>query len=100
MTAEAAATYATIPYFVMPMVTVVVCVTPPPVAVTVTLRVPVVAVGATLICIPECPVPGAAMVLGLNVTFTPVPCPDAVNWMAELKPPEPVVVIFDRPVPP
>lgn len=40
------------------------------------------------------------MVLGLNVTFTPVPWPDADNEIAELKPPETVVVTFDRPVPP
>ena len=66
-------------------------------AVTVIVRVPVVAVRATLTCIPACPAPGAAIVLGLKVTFTPVPCPDADNEIAELKPPEIVVVILDRP---
>jgi len=78
----------------------VVFVTPPPVPVTVMVRVPVVAVVATRICIPACPDPGAGMVAGLKTTFTPVPCPEAVNAIAALKPPEMVVVIFEVPVAP
>lgn len=81
-------------------VRIAVCVTPPPLAVIVIVRDPVLAVAATLTCIPACPEPGAAMVLGLNVTFTPLPCPDAVNEIAALKPPETAVVIFDSPVAP
>ena len=81
-------------------VRVAVWVIPPPLAVMVIVRGPVFAVAATLICMPARPEPGAGMVLGLNVTFTPLPCPDAVNEIAALKPPETVVVIFDKPVAP
>ena len=81
-------------------VTVVVWVEPPPVPVTVIVRVPVVAFGATRICIEACPEPGAAMVLGLKRTFTPAPCPDADKAIAELKPPDTVVVICETPAPP
>ena len=78
-------------------VSVVVWVTPPPLAVMVIVWVPALAAVPTLISIPACPAPGAGMVLGLNVTWIPLPSPDAVNEIAELKPPETVVVIFDRP---
>ena len=75
-------------------------VTPPPVPVTVMVRVPVVAVEATMTCMAAVPAPGAAMEAGLKATFTPVPCPEAVKATAELKPPETVVVIFERAWPP
>ncbi len=78
--------------------TVVVFVTPPPVPVIVIVRFPVVAVFATLICMVALPEPGAAIEAGLNLTVTPVPCPEAVKAIAELKPPETVVVILDDPV--
>ena len=83
----------------MVRVTVVVFVTPPPVPVTVMVRVPVVAVFVTLICIVAWPEPGAAIEAGWKCTVTPDPCPDAVKAIAELKPPETVVVILDVPCP-
>src|SRR5258708_29902564 len=85
------------PYLIV-RVTVVVCVTPPPVAVIVMVRVPVLAVEATLISMPAFPAPGATMVVGLSLTMTPAPCPDADSAIAELKPPETAVVIFALPI--
>ena len=75
-------------------------VTPPPVPVTVMVRVPVVALAATLICMAACPVPGAGMVEGLKRTRTFAPCPEAVKPIDELKPPVAVVAILTRPMPP
>jgi hypothetical protein len=49
-------------------VTVVVCVTPPPLAVMVMVWFPSVALLPTLTVIVEVPEPGAAMLLGLKVT--------------------------------
>ncbi len=44
------------------------------------------------------PEPGAAMDVGLKVAVTPVGCPVAVRAIAELKPPETVVVIVEVPL--
>ena len=46
----------------------------------------------------EVPEPGAAMEVGLNPTVTPVGCPVADSAIAELKPPETVVVIVEVPL--
>lgn len=54
------------------ILTVVVCVTPPPVPVTVIVLSPVLAVEATVIRMVALPEPGAAMELGLKATVTPV----------------------------
>lgn len=51
----------------------------------------------TLTVIVELPAPGAGMELGLKVTVCKGPCPDADRAIAELKPPETVVVILDVP---
>ena len=61
---------------------------------------PVAVVEATAMLIAEVPAPGTAMDVGLKLTVTPVGWPDAVNAMAELKPPETAVVIVDEPLPP
>lgn len=45
----------------------------------------------------DVPAPGAAMELGLKVTLCAFPCPEADKLIAELKPPETVVVIVDVP---
>ena len=78
-------------------VTVVVCVTPPPVPVTVMVRVPSAVFEVVLIVIVEVPDPGAAIGLGLKLTVSRLPCPDADKLIAELKPPEPAVVIVAVP---
>ncbi len=78
--------------------TVVVCVVPPPVPVTVIVYVPVAVVAATAIVIVDVPEPGAAIEVGLNETVTPVGCPDAVNAIAELNPPDTAVVIVEVPL--
>ena len=78
-------------------VTVVVCVMPPPVAVTVIVCFPVGALLPTLMVICEVPLPGAFMELGLKVTVVELPSPDADKLIAELKPPETVVVIVEVP---
>lgn len=80
-------------------VTVVVCVTPPPVPWIVMVRVPVLDLRPTLTVIVEVPEPGAAIELGLNVTLFPLPAPEAVKLIAELKPPDIAVVIVEVPVP-
>jgi hypothetical protein len=63
--AASAETYA---YLRTSSVTVVVCVTPPPLAVMVIVWFPSVALLPTLTVIVEVPEPGAAMLLGLKVT--------------------------------
>jgi hypothetical protein len=45
----------------------------------------------------DVPEPGATMLLGLKVTVCALPCPEADKLIAELKPPETAVVIFDVP---
>jgi hypothetical protein len=78
-------------------VTVVVCVTPPPVPVMVIVWFPVLARLPTVTVIVDVPEPGAAMELGLKVTVTLLPPPEADKPIAELKPPETVVVMLDVP---
>jgi hypothetical protein len=51
----------------------------------------------TLTDMVEVPEPGAAMELGLRVTVWAVPCPEADRLIAELKPPETVVVMVAVP---
>ena len=60
------------PLGVMVRVTVVVCLTPPPLPVTVIGYVPVGAKFTSLIVMIELPEPGAPMVMGLKVTDTPM----------------------------
>jgi hypothetical protein len=54
-------------------------------------------VEATEIFIVDVPAPGAAIGVGLNETVTPEGCPLAESAMAELKPPETVVVTVHWP---
>jgi hypothetical protein len=79
-------------------VTVAVCVIPPPVPVTVIMYVPATVVEATARVRVEVPEPGAAMVEELKLAVTPVGAPLAVKAIAELKPPETVVVSVDLPL--
>lgn len=51
----------------------------------------------TLTVMVDVPAPGAGKGLGLNVTVWAFPCPEADKEMAELKPPEIVVVIVELP---
>jgi len=74
-----------------------VCLTLPAVPVIVMVWSPVLAVRPTLTVIVDVPEPGAAMELGLKVTDWALPCPVADKLMAELKPPETVVVIVTVP---
>jgi len=75
----------------MSIVTVVECVTPPPVPVTVRVWSPTTANLGTSIVRVDFPAPGAAIELGLKVT--PVPDTEEDKAIAESKPPETVVVI-------
>lgn len=75
----------------------VLCVTPPPVPVTVIVRVPRVALLPTLIVIVDDPVPGAGIGFELKLTVTRLPCPEADNVIAELKPFKAVVLIVEVP---
>lgn len=75
--------------------TFVVCVFPPPLAVMVMVRFPSEAFLFAVTVIVELPDPGAAIGDGENVTFTPPPCPVADKPIAELNPPERVVVIVE-----
>lgn len=78
--------------------TVAVWVMPPPVPVTVMVYVPVAVVEVTASVSVDVPEPGAAMEAGLRVAVTPVGAPVAVKAIAELKPPETVVVSVDAPL--
>jgi len=80
-------------------VTVVVCLTPPPLPVTVMLYVPGTASRNTLTVIVEVPEPGAGIVAGLKVAVTPGGVPEADKLMALLKPPLIVVVMVEVPAP-
>jgi hypothetical protein len=62
------------------------------------LLVPVLALLLAVNVTVDVPEPGAAMGVGLKLTVTPVGWPEADKAMAELKPPETVVVIFDVPL--
>jgi hypothetical protein len=70
---------------------------PPPVPVIVMVLFPVLAPWRTVIVIDEVPEPGAAIDEGLKLTVTPDGMPDADNAIAELRPPETVVVIVEVP---
>jgi len=75
-------------------VTVVVCVTLPPLPVIVIVWSPSVASLPTAIVMVDVPAPGAAMELGAKVTVWVLPTSSEVDKaIAELKPPEIVVVI-------
>ena len=81
-------------YVVTSIVTVVVCVTPPPLPVTVIVRFPS---GATLLAFTvmvDVPAPGFAIELGAKLTLR-LPSPEADKLIGESKPPEIVVVIVD-----
>lgn len=78
-------------------VTVVVCVTPPPLPVMVMVRDPVLAFRLASTVIVEVPEPGAAIELGLKLTVTPLPSPEADKLIAESNPPETAVVIVEVP---
>ena len=77
--------------------TVVVCSAPPPLPVIVMVWFPSVALLPTLTVMVDFPEPGAAMELGLKVTVWAAPCPEADRLIAELKPPEIVVVMVAVP---
>jgi hypothetical protein len=61
------------------------------------VRVPVLERELTRMVMVDVPEPGAAIELGLKVTVWPLACPEADKEMAELKPPEIVVVIVEVP---
>lgn len=61
------------------------------------VRLPVLARLLTVTVIFEVPEPGAAMELGLKLTVTPLPSPEADREIEELKPPETAVVIVEVP---
>lgn len=65
--------------------------------VTVIVRLPVLARLLTRTVIVEVPEPGAAIELGLKLTVTLFPSPEADNAIAESNPPEIVVLIVDSP---
>ena len=77
--------------------TVAVCVLPPPVPVMVMVNVFSAAVVPTLTVIVDVPEPGAAIDLGLKVTFCAPPAPAADNVIAESKLPRAAVVIVAVP---
>jgi hypothetical protein len=61
------------------------------------LLVPFLAVLATLVVMTDDPVPGAGIGFALKLTVTPLPCPEADNEIAELKPFKTVVLIVELP---
>ena len=75
-------------------VTVVECVTPPPVPVTVMVRLPSEANRPAFTVIVDVPAPGAAIELGLKLTLTP-DAVEADRAIAELKLPVIAVVIVE-----
>jgi hypothetical protein len=70
---------------------------PPPVAVMAIVWFPVDALLLALIVMVDVPPPGPAIELGLKVTVSPLPSPDADKLIAESKLPETVVVIVEVP---
>lgn len=78
-------------------VTRVVCTTPPPVPVIVIVRVPVLVRPDTRTVMVEVPEPGAEIEVGLKLTATLLPWPEADSEIAELNPPEMAVVILEIP---
>ena len=83
----------------MVSVTVVVCLTPPPLPVTVIGYVPSAAMRSTVTVMVELPAPGAGIMLGLKLTATPKGTPEAEILMELLKPPLIVVVMVETPTP-
>lgn len=71
---------------------------PPPVPVIVIGYVPAGALLATVIFISEVPDPGAAIELGEKLTVTPDGCPVADSPIAELNPPDTLVVTTAYPL--
>lgn len=65
---------------------------------TVILCDPAATVEATLIVMVDVPAPGAAIEVGLKEIVTPDGCPLAESAIAELKPPETVVVTLQEPL--
>jgi hypothetical protein len=63
----------------------------------VTMCFPTLALGPTWTVIVEVPEPGAAIELGLRVTVSPAPWPEADKEIDELKPPETAVAMVDVP---
>ena len=57
-------------------------------------------VEATVMVMVEVPDPGAAMEVGLKLTVTPAGWPLALKAIAELKPPETLVVMVEAPLAP
>jgi hypothetical protein len=82
------------------IVTVDVWVMPPPVPVTVTVYEPAGVDEPAASVMVDDPDPGAAIDVGLNAAVAPVGSPDALRAIAELKPPETVVVILLVPLDP
>jgi hypothetical protein len=78
-------------------VTVVVCVTPPPLAEIVTWEVPVAAALLAEKVRVELPLPGAPIEVGLKLAVTPAGRPEADREIAELNPPVTVVEIVPLP---
>jgi hypothetical protein len=76
---------------------VVLCVTPPPVPVTAIVVVPFLAFLAAAMVMTDDPVPGAGMGFGLKLTITRLPCPEADNEIAELKPFKAAVLMVEVP---
>ena len=60
--------------------------------------VPAVVPEATVKVTVDVPEPGAAIEVGLNPTVTPEGAPEELSAIAELKPPETAVVIFEVPL--
>lgn len=81
----------------MSIVTFVVCVMPPPVAVMEIVWFPVDALLLALTVKVAPPLPGAIMELGVNVTVSPLPCPEADRIIAELKLPATFVITVKVP---
>lgn len=81
----------------MVRVTVVEWLVPPPVPVTVIVEVPVLARRFTVMVMVEVPEPGAGIGFGLKPTDTLDGTPLAERLMAELNPPEIVVVMVECP---
>ena len=75
----------------------VLCVTPPLVPVTAIVVVPFLAFLAAVMVMTDDPVPGAGMGFGLKLTVTRLPCPEADNEIAELKPLKAAVLMFEVP---
>src|ERR1700690_1981355 len=81
----------------MSTVMVVVCVMPPPEAVMVIVWFPVDALLLALTVKVALPLPGTTTELGVKVTASPLPCPEADRVIAESKLPERLVITVEVP---